>query len=233
MYGCQICSKTACLVLNGEINDYELFKQNLENNKYEIIIAVDGGTRHLYNVDVVPDIVVGDLDSISEKMYNYCITNMVEIEKYPTKKNETDMELAILKAIECNAMCIDIYAATGKRTDHVLANIQMMYNILKKGLYSRIISEDEVIYILENEELTLEGNVGDIISVIPVNGDAKGITLRNLEYPLEEYDMEYGVSRGISNVMTDEVCYIDVRDGCLLVVKNKGEDTVMKGEGNE
>ena len=87
-------------------------------------------------------------------------------------------------------------------------------------MYPRIISEREEIYILRNEEMNLKGSIGDIVSIIPVKGDARGITLANMEYSVEELDLKYSVTRGISNVMLAEDAYINVRDGCILVIKN-------------
>ena len=213
--------KRACLMLNGEVEDYDVLKEIIESKKYSTIIAVDGGSNHLYKMGIVPDYIVGDLDSIDRDVLNHYDNEEVEFFKYPPKKNETDSELGIILAIEQENMCIDIFAALGGRIDHEISNIGLLYYILKRGAYPRIISEKEEIYILENDELTLEGNTGDTVSVIPFRGDAKGVTLRNLEYPLDEFDMEYSVPRGISNVMLDDICHIDVRDGCILVVKIK------------
>lgn len=121
---------------------------------------------------------------------------------------------------EVGLLGIDIYAALGGRIDHELANIQLLYYILDRGMYPRIISEHEEIYILKNDEMTLKGNIGDIVSILPIRGDARGITLVNMEYSVEELDLKYSVTRGISNVMVAQDAYINVRDGCLLVIKN-------------
>lgn len=214
-------SNRACLILNGEVEDYDILKKIIESKHYSTIIAVDGGANHLYKMGIVPNNIVGDLDSIDKDTLNYYESKEVEFTKYPSKKNETDSELGILLAIERGNMCIDIFAALGGRIDHEISNIGLLHYILKRGAYPRIISEKEEVYILENDELTLEGKPGDLVSVIPFRGDAKGVTLRNLEYPLDEFDMEYSVPRGISNVMLDNICHIDVRDGCVLVVKIK------------
>ncbi|CAK7001046.1 MAG: Thiamine pyrophosphokinase [Peptostreptococcus russellii] len=214
-------SNRACLILNGEVEDYDILKKIIESKHYSTIIAVDGGANHLYKMGIVPNNIVGDLDSIDKETLSYYESKEVEFTKYPSKKNETDSELGILLAIERGNMCIDIFAALGGRIDHEISNIGLLHYILKRGAYPRIISEKEEVYILENDELALEGNPGDLVSVIPFRGDAKGVTLRNLEYPLDEFDMEYSVPRGISNVMLYNICHIDVRDGCVLVVKIK------------
>ena len=209
------------MVLNGEVKDYNKLKNIILSKEYGTIIAIDGGANHLYKMDIKPDYIVGDLDSVDEEVFETYKEQGVEYYKYPCRKNETDSELGIILAIEQGNMCIDIYAALGGRIDHEISNIGLLYYILEKGVYPRIITETEDIYILENDEIAIEGKKGDIISVIPFKGDANGVTLRDLEYPLDEFDLVYSTPRGISNVMLDSVCHINVRDGCLLIVKQK------------
>ena len=215
-----IHGKTACLVLNGQLEDYDYIREVMNYNTYELIIAVDGGANHLYRLGIMPNYILGDLDSIDDDIRSYYEASDVVFKKFPTKKDETDAELAVWMVEEEGLLGIDIYAALGGRIDHELANIQLLYYILDRGMYPRIISEREGIYILRNEEMNLKGSIGDIVSIIPVKGDARGITLANMEYSVEELDLKYSVTRGISNVMLAEDAYINVRDGCILVIKN-------------
>ncbi len=215
-----IHGKIACLVLNGQLDDYDYIREVMNYNTYELIIAVDGGANHLYRLGIMPNYILGDLDSIEDDIREYYEASDVVFKKFPTKKDETDAELAVWLVEEVGLLGIDIYAALGGRIDHELANIQLLYYILDRGMYPRIISEHEEIYILKNDEMTLKGNIGDIVSILPIRGDARGITLVNMEYSVEELDLKYSVTRGISNVMVAQDAYINVRDGCLLVIKN-------------
>lgn len=215
-----IHGKTACLVLNGQLDDYDYIREVMNYNTYELIIAVDGGANHLYRLGIMPNYILGDLDSIEDDIREYYEASDVVFKKFPTKKDETDTELSVWLVEEVGLLGIDIYAALGGRIDHELANIQLLYYILDRGMYPRIISEHEEIYILKNDEMTLKGNIGDIVSILPIRGDARGITLVNMEYSVEELDLKYSVTRGISNVMVAQDAYINVRDGCLLVIKN-------------
>ena len=215
-----IHGKTACLVLNGQLDDYDYIRDVVNYNKYELIIAVDGGANHLYKMGIMPNYILGDLDSIDEEIRKYYESSEVVFKKFPTKKDETDAELAVWLVEEEGLLGIDIYGALGGRIDHELANIQLLYYILERGMYPRIISEHEEIYILKNDEMNLKGNIGDIVSIIPIMGDARGITLANMEYSVEELDLKYSITRGISNVMEAEEAFINVRDGCMLVVRN-------------
>ena len=202
------------------MDDYDYIREVMNYNTYELIIAVDGGANHLYRLGIMPNYILGDLDSIEDDIREYYEASDVVFKKFPTKKDETDAELAVWLVEEVGLLGIDIYAALGGRIDHELANIQLLYYILDRGMYPRIISEHEEIYILKNDEMTLKGNIGDIVSILPIRGDARGITLVNMEYSVEELDLKYSVTRGISNVMVAQDAYINVRDGCLLVIKN-------------
>lgn len=211
--------KSACLVLNGEVNSYEIFSKSIKNNKYDFIVAVDGGANHLYNVEILPDVIVGDLDSISDEVKDFFFRRGVEFKKYPSKKNETDSELAIISAVDNGCKKIDLLASLGGRIDHQLANVNLLHYIHKRGCKARILNDYEEMYIVENEDIYINGNKDDNISIIPAIGDAIGVTLENLEYPLHNFDLEFASPRGISNVMLSDCCKVSVRKGCLIVVK--------------
>lgn len=219
-----IHGKTACLVLNGQIDDYDYIRKVIKDNIYELIIAVDGGANHLYKMGIVPNYILGDLDSIDNDVRSYYENSNVVFKKFPSKKDEIDSQLAVLLVEEVGLLGIDIYAGLGGRIDHELANIQLLYYILDRGMYPRIISDKEEIYILKDDEMNLKGNIGDIVSIIPIRGDVRGLTLTNMEYSVDELDLKYSVTRGISNVMNSEDVFINVRDGCILVIKNYKKD---------
>ena len=219
-----IHGKTACLVLNGHIDDYDHIRKVIKDNIYELIRAVDGGANHLYKMGIVPNYILGDLDSIDNDVRSYYENSNVVFKKFPSKKDETDSQLAVLLVEEVGLLGIDIYAGLGGRIDHELANIQLLYYILDRGMYPRIISDKEEIYILKDDEMNLKGNIGDIVSIIPIRGDVRGLTLTNMEYSVDELDLKYSVTRGISNVMNSEDVFINVRDGCILVIKNYKKD---------
>ncbi|WP_270941875.1 thiamine diphosphokinase [Romboutsia lituseburensis] len=210
-----------CIVLNGEINNYNKLKDHFLKENYDYIICADGGANHTYNMKIKPNYIIGDLDSVKEEVRDYYRNSDVKFEKFPAKKNETDTELCIYLAKNLNATNVDFLGALGGRTDHMIANINLLYYIKMQGIIPRIISDNEEIYIVDNEEIEICGKKGDIISVIPINGDAKSVTLSNLEYPLENYNMKFYLPLGISNVMLENKCKIKVDEGSLLVIKNK------------
>ena len=210
-----------CIVLNGEISNYNKLKNHILKENYDYIICADGGANHTYNMKIKPNFIIGDLDSVKEEVRIYYKNSDVKFEKFPAKKNETDTELCIYLAQKLNATNIDFLGALGGRIDHMIANINLLYYVKMQGIIPRIISDNEEIYIVDNDEVEIYGKKGDVISVIPINGDAKYVTLSNLEYPLENYNMKFYLPLGISNVMIENKCKIKVDEGSLLVIKNK------------
>ena len=209
-----------CIILNGEIKDYKYIKNIIDKNNYDYIICSDGGANHAYKMDIIPDYIIGDLDSIEDNILKYYKSKHVQFEKFPAKKDETDTELSILLADKLNSKEIDLIGALGGRIDHTIANINLLYYIKNKGIAPRIISEREEIYIAIDEDIIIHGNIGDTISIIPIKGDAKGITLENLEYTLDNYDMEFSRPLGVSNIMKKNSCNIKINEGSILIIKN-------------
>lgn len=211
----------ACIVLNGEVKDYNFLENNFKNNKYDCIICADGGARHLYKINVIPDYILGDLDSLSSEIINFYKINGVKFTEFSSRKDETDSELCINLAKDLNAKDIYIIGALGGRIDHTIANINLMYYIKQLGINPIIQTYEEDIFLVNNEKSIIKGNKGDTISIIPIKDDAKGVTLENLEYPLNNSTINYGVPIGISNVMNRDECIITVKYGTLIVVRNK------------
>lgn len=211
----------ACIILNGEVKDYVFLESTMKNNKYDFIICADGGARHLYKVNIMPNYILGDLDSLSSEIIDFYKHSKVKFTQFPSRKNETDAELCINLANDLNVNEIHIIGALGGRIDHTIANINLMYYIKQLGINSTIQTPDEDIFLVSNETFIINGNKGDTVSIIPIKGDAKGVTLEYLEYPLNNFEMKYGTPIGISNVMEKNECKITVEDGSLIVIRNK------------
>lgn len=228
----QVNNKSVCIIMNGKINDYTNIKEKIINGNYDYLICSDGGANHSYNMVLVPDYVVGDFDSIDKKIFEFYNEvgvyyhhkdnkdKKVIFKKFPSKKNETDTELSILLAKDLGACKIDLFGALGGRVDHQIANINILYYIKSLGIFPRIITEDETIYIVNNEQLKIENSKDSIVSIIPLKNDALGVSLYGFEYNLDNFDIKFSSPIGISNIITEDTCEIKVKDGCLLVFVN-------------
>lgn len=209
----------AIVVSSGQITDYDFAKRVLESG--DLIVCADGGGVHVERCKLVPDAVVGDLDSIDEELLKKLRDNGVtDIVKYPREKDYTDTQLAIDYAIENGADEIIMMGSVGDRLDHTVANIFLLLKLLKNNIKPCIINEKNTVYITDRY-ISIKGKIGDLVSLIPVGGDVKGICTKGLKYKLSNATITMGDPLGISNVFTDEVAEIEVNNGFLLVIKSR------------
>lgn len=209
-----------CIALNGIVNDYNKTKEMIENQNYDYFIGADGGCNHLNAMGILPNYVIGDLDSINKDLIQHYEEQKVMFKKFPTHKDQTDSEICVYLAKTLNATQIDFIGALGGRMDHALANIGLMYYVLEMGIEPRILTSEEEIFIIHNDNKVIKGKKGDTISILALKKDAKGVTLEKLEYPLNNAKVSYLSPLGISNVMLEDECKITVEEGYLLVIRN-------------
>jgi len=185
----------------------------------DLIIAADGGTHHCLSLGITPDVVIGDLDSLTADDINGLQIASVEIIRYPAKKDQTDLELALKLAIDRGADEIVVIGAMGGRWDMSIANILLPAEQNLSGAIIRIIDgRHEIMLLRAGKEITFRGEKGDILSLIPLSRDALGITLSGLEYPLKNDVLRLGSSRGISNVLIRNSATVFLKQGLLLCV---------------
>ena len=217
------------ILTNGEYGDYSFCKEDLNyynpmkcngihEMTYDFIICADRGMMHALKLGITPNLIVGDFDSGRSEDLAYYKKHHIPIEYFKPEKDETDTEIAILRAIENGASEITIYGGIGSRIDHSLANIHLLYTLLERGIQGRLMNPNNTVYLI-NKKIILKGQKGDLVSLIPFAGEARGITSQNLGYSLKKSTLKIGVSRGISNYMTAEEATIDVEEGMLIVVK--------------
>lgn len=205
------------IIAHGSLTNYTVLKEECDNS--DVIICADGGAEFAYNHGVIPDYLIGDFDSIDGDLLRYFENKRTEIVKFPVEKDFTDTEICVYKAIDLGCSEICILAGIGGRIDHTLGNIGLLYTIYKKGAYGYIAADDCSIYLC-SREINIRGKISDIVSVIPFNGDASGVNLKGLKYPLNNAYIEFGKPIGISNEMMLEECHISLEKGILLVIKN-------------
>lgn len=204
------------IISNGEIKNYEFYKAFVRD--YDIIICADGGANHAYNMGLKPAIIIGDLDSIEKKVLDFYEKEGVKIQKYPSMKDETDTQLAMLKAVELGAKEITFIGVIGERFDHSYANLSLLLYLLNRNIKGKIVNEKNDIY-LTNKHIEIEGKKGELLSLLPYSREVKGIYTKGLFYGLSGEGMDLEMPYGISNVFTEDKAYIDIEAGLLLVIK--------------
>ena len=171
--------RKAVIFVNGNLSDSSQAKKIIADR--DILIATDGGVKHIIKLGLTPDIIIGDFDSTSKTQWSA----QIKIIKYPRKKDKTDFELAIDYCLAKKFQEIIIFGILGDRIDHLLANIFLITQIQTKypEIKIKIIEGNNEIYVL-NREITIRGRIGDEISIIPVSDRLVGITTYGLEYQL-------------------------------------------------
>ena len=211
---------------NGELPD--LNKARLLLRTGDSLICADGGTRHALALGVRPDLIIGDLDSADTGAVQKFKNDGVEIEIFPRDKNETDLELAIDRAINMNPEQIIILAALGGRLDQTLANITLLTDLrlstLRRdsGQACDVRLDDGVEEILLcRDQVEVRGRRGDLVSLIPWQGEVSGIQTTGLKWALHKETLYPDKTRGISNELTGETASISIGSGLLLIVHRR------------
>jgi thiamine pyrophosphokinase len=184
----------------------------------DIIIAADGGTRHCKTLGITPNIIIGDLDSLDKHDKAAYQAAGVEIIQHPSHKDETDLELALQLALERKFSPVFILAAMGARWDMTIANVMLVAQEEYSGANIRLLDGTQELGVLRGEAtLQMDGRLGDTLSLMPINGNAVGVTTFGLEYPLKNETLYFGSPRGVSNVIVDAHAQVFIKSGMLLV----------------
>lgn len=212
------------LIIAGGKFEYKFAVSFLEKNKYDYVIAVDKGLEYAKKLALVPDLWLGDFDSVCHKDLGKEFSHM-EILSFNCEKDETDVELAINKAVEMKGD-FDIICGTGGRMDHFFGMIHNLKRATDVGLVGRIVDSSNVIA-LKKEDFEIKRNNfnGKYVSFMPFGGGVTNLKLKGFKYTLDGYDLKPGESRCISNELADDVAAVSFDSGYLLVIESLDIET--------
>jgi thiamine pyrophosphokinase len=187
-------------------------KKRFKPEKGSLIIAADGGYDSLKKVGYIPDIIVGDMDSIKKIPKN--IPRLV----FPERKNDTDISLCIKLAERLGYIKTVLLGISGNRHDHFLGTIQLMARYSEKGMHIRAILNRYDIYAITSEVLALPKlERGKMFSVICPYDRAQGVSLLGLSYEIYNATLTNRFPLGISNEGIGKTPKICVKKGTVLV----------------
>ena len=187
----------------------------------DFITCADSGYDSAKALGIVPDLVIGDMDSIIS-----VVESGPEIITAPVQKDETDSMLCVDILAERGYNEILLFGALGGRPDHSFANISLLLYAAKKGINLEIVHENSHMFIIDSTA-EISGKKGDTFSLFAIGGDANGITATGLFYPLDNETLYADNPRGVSNEFTQNKVTVSVKNGYLLAIHIKG------GEKNE
>ena len=192
----------------------------------DLVIACDAGFIYAEQLGILPDLIVGDFDSLSEAgtMAMRSLREIAEsdpdrIVKLNVKKDDTDTIKAVKIALSKGYRKFMLYGSLGgKRIDHSIANLQTLLFIKHNGGTGYIIEENRVLLIAENETIRFHRGDSGMVSIFSVSEVSKGVTIRGLMYSLENGELRNDFPLGVSNeFIIDEEAEITVREGTLLI----------------
>lgn len=166
----------------------------------DLIIAADGGAEAAVRAGLHPHALVGDMDSVTPATRARLGAAGTELRIVPREKDRTDAELALELAAGRGATEAWLAAGLGGRADHALANVFLVLRARELGVRMRLVDGPTQAYLVEGP-LELDGDVGDLISLIPLSPSVAAITTFGLRYPLTNEPLMRGATRGMSNVI--------------------------------
>lgn len=211
-----------CLVMTGGCANLDFLRAFLTGRRYHMVVAVDAGLEILQKLQIVPDEIVGDLDTVNPSVLKEYEDNPnVSMEIHKPEKDETDTELALLTAAKRGCTTVDLLGALGGRMDHAIGNIQLLYQFYRQGMDVNIYDEKNRIYLCGRGKTYHRDELyGKYISFLPLTETVEGLTLKGFKYPLNHRLITLGTSLCVSNELTGATGIMELEKGILIAVES-------------
>jgi thiamine pyrophosphokinase len=209
---------TVLIFANGDFDAGPWIQPYFQNAS--VIIAADGGVRHLETLGRSPDLIIGDLDSADSELIATLNRSGARVISFPSDKDETDLELALFYAQRNFDSPILVFGATGGRIDHYLANLLLLAHPNLLELDISYIARGYRIWSV-HDRTSIVGEPGDLISLIPINGKANITATSGLRWPLNNEILDFGPTRGVSNELAGERAELELDSGAIICIHIK------------
>jgi thiamine pyrophosphokinase len=211
----------AAIFLNGAPDPPDLLQRIA--GRADLVVAADGGALYALDAGVVPDLVVGDMDSLGERRAREIEERGGLLERYPVRKDKMDGHLAVMVVRDRGASTVDLLCAAGGRFSALFAVPHILLASERMGLRATMMAGWGEAFVLEAGSRVVEGEPGDSVSIFPLTGPATGVTLEGFGYPLENAPLEVGDTLGFHNELIGREGRVSVEEGALLVIHEKKE----------
>lgn len=190
----------------------------------DLVIAVDGGINYCSVLEIEPDILLGDFDSVNEVQKEAILQMKEEVPErvvvLKPEKDDTDMLAALRLGLEKGYDYFLIYGGTGGRVEHTLANIQCLLYLKNHNAVGYLMDGSGMIFVMKNEEVKLRDNLEGYFSLFCLGKEAKGVTIRGMKYELTDYTMTNDFPIGVSNEFIGKEATVSVADGEMVGIVN-------------
>ncbi len=217
-YGDLIMDNYVAIILGGDNNGTKYFRDEIL--KADKIIACDRGADYLYDLEIKPDVLIGDMDSINKNVYNYFINNNVSLKVYNSIKDQTDDYIAFRYAFrEYSCSALNVYAFEGGRMDHFISILMNAERAISKGERINFRGENYTIYSFMND-MKLNTKRGENISIFTFSEATTG-NCDGLFYNISNRKFRHCESIGISNKAIKNKVFISIQKGKLTLFHYK------------
>lgn len=192
----------------------EFNEEHFKKQSFDYIIAVDGGYKHLQNIGVKPDVVLGDFDSLGY------VPEGLEVIEFPEEKDESDIELAMEHAVDGGFHTLIVYGCLGGRIDHTYGVSQLIGGFTQRGNQVFVVGEDTIVTALIGgglDTLNFSDRAKGTLSVFAFDEVVKGVDEIGLKYPLDKATLTHDKPLGVSNTFTHRPATVSVQEGTLLI----------------
>lgn len=211
---------TVVVVTGGDRPDAALVESLDLPADGRVVVAADSGVAHAVALGLTVDVAVGDFDSLDPIVLEAVEAAGARVERHPEEKDATDLELALDVALGLTPARIVVLGGHGGRLDHFLANVLALAAPSLAGVeVEALVGEAVVSVVRPGPGIRFGGRPGQLVTILPVHGPARGVRTEGLRYPLVGEDLDVGTSRGVSNELVAEVATVSLTDGVALVVR--------------
>ena len=197
-----------CYIVGGGEN----FGLTFKTVDGDCVIAADAGYQYLKDAEIEADIVVGDFDSLEY------VPDHPGIVKLNPVKDETDTWEAVRLGMEKGYREFHLYACTGGRIDHTMANIQLLKSIAEKGGRGYLYDKRSILTVIKDSMISFDDSMSGYISVFSLSDNSMGVSIKGLKYEVEDAVLDNSFPLGVSNEFKGIKSEISVRDGSLLII---------------
>lgn len=193
-----------------------------QKEKFDYVIAADGGLIAAEKMGILPTHIVGDFDTVPKEMVDFYQKKNIPVRIFQPEKDMTDGQIAVEMAVEYQSEEIYILGGIGTRMDHTLGNIQLLAFPLKENIPCYLCDDYNRIQLIQREKIVRKSEVfGKYISLLPFTSVVRDLTLEGFRYPLCHYDMDIrtNLTLGISNELKEEEGRISFSEGILILIE--------------
>ena len=206
--------KDRCVIIGGGDCTAEILKNNIMSDDY--IICADGGYDIAVQANLVPDLLIGDFDSIK------CVPDNVSKITLPVEKDVTDSVAAYNEGLKLGFKSFVLFGGTGGRFEHTLANVSLMAMASKSGYYFEIVDNKHIFRSITNSSIIINRKENQQVSVFAYGNKAFGVTEKGFHYSLNNDILDpFDGALGTSNDILDDYGEIIVKDGTLIIIETQ------------